>query len=432
MRRIGLAVLVAFSFIAAPVDSEAQAAAQIHRIGLLESGPPSSTADPFGQWGAFREGLQTLGYVEGRSVAIESRWAGNKYERLSDLAAELVRLNVEIIVVRTTPAARAARNVTQSIPIVILSAIDPVGAGLVASLARPGGNITGLTTQAPDLSAKRVQLLKEMMPRLSRLAVLWNSANPANAAGWRETQDAARTLGVQLQSRQVEDAKDFERAFELIARERPDALLIVDDALTVGHAKQIADFAIRERLVTMLGSPAVLAGGGLIGYGPNVREMARRGAYYVDKILNGAKPADLPVEQPTKFELAINLKTAKALGLTIPHSILLRADHVIDSGRRSTRARIFSRPSTAGSPKASTRPTSETRRRCWTSCPQLRGELGMRPLVAHCHLGLGKLYRRTGKPEQAHEHLTTATTMYREMDMRFWLEKAEAEKMELT
>jgi len=205
-----------------------------------------------------------------------------------------------------------------------------VRSGLVASLARPGGNITGLTTLAPDLSAKRVQLLREMMPRLSRVAVLWNSANPANAAAWRETQEAARTLGVQLQSRPVEDAKAFERAFELIARERPDALLIVEDALIVGHMKQIADFATRERLATMLGNPAVLEGGGLIGYGPDVREMARRGAYYVDKILKGTKPADLPVEQPTKFELVINLKTAKALALTIPQSLLLRADRVLE------------------------------------------------------------------------------------------------------
>jgi putative tryptophan/tyrosine transport system substrate-binding protein len=232
--------------------------------------------------------------------------------------------------VRTTPAALAARGVSQTIPVVILSAIDPVRSGLVASLARPGGNITGLTTLAPDLSAKRVQLLKEMMPRLSRLAVLWNSANPANAAAWRETQDAARTLGVQLQSRPVEDAKDFERAFESIARERPDALLVVEDALTVGHAKQIKDFAIRERLATMLGNPAILEGGGLIGYGPDVSEMARRGASYVDKILKGAKPADLPVEQPTKFEFVINLKTAKALGLTIPPSLLARADQVLE------------------------------------------------------------------------------------------------------
>jgi len=274
--------VVSAGFLAAPVVAEAQAAAKIHRIGLLESASPNPAADTFSQWGAFREGLRTLGYVEGRSLAIESRWADDKYERLPSLAAELVRLNIEVFVVRTTPAALAARSVTRTIPIVILSAIDPVRAGLVASLARPGGNITGLTTLAPDLSAKRVQLLKEMMPRLSRLAVLWNSANPANAAAWRETREAARTLGVQLQSRQVEDAKDFERAFELIARERPDALLIVEDALIVGHAKQIADFAIRERLATMLGNPAVLEGGGLIGYGPNVREMARRGAYYVD------------------------------------------------------------------------------------------------------------------------------------------------------
>jgi len=330
MDRRTFVAMVGSSLLAIPCIARAQVSAKIHRIGLLESGP-SPAADPFGQWGAFREGLRTLGYVEGKSLAIESRWADDKYERLPDLAVELVGLNVEVIVLRTTPAAVAARRVAPTLPIVILSAIDPVGAGLVASLAKPGGTITGLTTLAPDLSAKRVQLLKEVLPRLSRLAVLWNSANPANTAGWRQTEEAARTLGVQLQSRQVEGAKDFERAFGLIAKDRPDALLIVEDALMVGHTKQIADFAIRERLPTMAGSGAsVLVNGGLIGYGPNLREMARRGAYYVDKILKGAKPADLPVEQPTKFELVINLKTAKALGLTIPQTLLLRADQVIE------------------------------------------------------------------------------------------------------
>jgi putative ABC transport system substrate-binding protein len=330
MDRRTFVAMVGSSLLAIPCIARAQASAKIHRIGLLESGP-SPAADPFGQWGAFREGLRTLGYVEGKSLAIESRWADDKYERLPDLAVELVGLNVEVIVLRTTPAAVAARRVAPTLPIVILSAIDPVGAGLVASLAKPGGTITGLTTLAPDLSAKRVQLLKEVLPRLSRLAVLWNSANPANTAGWRQTEEAARTLGVQLQSRQVEGAKDFERAFGLIAKDRPDALLIVEDALMVGHTKQIADFAIRERLPTMAGSGAsVLVNGGLIGYGPNLREMARRGAYYVDKILKGAKPADLPVEQPAKFELVINLKTAKALGLTIPQTLLLRADQVIE------------------------------------------------------------------------------------------------------
>jgi len=313
-----------------PAAAEAQAAPRIHRIGLLESAASSPAADAFGQWGGFREGLRALGYVEGKNLAIESRSADDRYERLPDLAAELIRLRVEVIVVRTTPAALAARSVTHTVPIVILSAIDPVGAGLVASLARPGGNITGLTTLAPDLSAKRVQLLKEMLPRLSRLGVLWNSANPANAAGWRETQEAARTLGVQLLSRPVADARDFERAFELIARDRPDALLIVEDALTVAHARPIADFALRERLVTMLGSPAILEAGCLVGYGPNARELASRGAAYVDKILKGVAPADLPVEQPTKFELAINLKTARALGVTIPPAMLLRADRVIE------------------------------------------------------------------------------------------------------
>jgi putative ABC transport system substrate-binding protein len=297
--------LVAVLLLAAWLVAEARQAGKIYRIGTLDIGPASPTAGTVSQWGAFREGLRTLGYVEGRNLTIDSRWADEQYERLSDLAAELVRLNVDVIVVRTTPAALAARSRAPTIPIVILFAIDPVGAGLIASLARPGGNITGLTTQSPDLSAKRVQLLKEVIPRLSRVAVLWNFANPANAAAWKGTQEATRTLGVQLQSRAVESAKDFERAFGMIARERPDALLIEVDALISGHAKQIADFAVHQRLPAMASSPGMVEAGSLIGYGPNTREMARRGAYYIDKILKGAKPADLPVEQPTKFELMI-------------------------------------------------------------------------------------------------------------------------------
>jgi putative ABC transport system substrate-binding protein len=322
--------LVAVLLLAAPLVAGAQPAGKVHRIGLLDSGPPSPAAGTASQWEAFREGLRAFGYVEGRSLTIHSRWADEKYERLPSLAAELVRLDVDVIVVRTTPAALAARGVSQAVPIVILVANDPVGAGLVASLARPGGNITGLTTLSPDLSAKRVQLLKEVIPRLSRLAVLWNAANPANAAAWRETQEAARTLGVELQSRPVAGARDFEGVFGMMARERPDALLIVVDALIGGHANQIADFAVHQRLPTMAGARASVEAGCLIGYAPNTREMARRGAYYVNKILKGAKPADLPVEQPTKFELVINMKTAKALGLTVPQSLLLRADHVIE------------------------------------------------------------------------------------------------------
>ena len=322
--------LVAVLLLAAPLVAGAQPAGKVYRIGLLESGSPNPATETASQWGAFREGLRALGYVEGRSLAIDSRWADEQYARLPGLAAELVRLNVDVIVVRTTPAALAARSVAETVPIVILLANDPIGTGLVASLARPGGNITGLTTLSPELSAKRLQLLKEVLPRLSRVAVLWNAANPSNAAAWRETQEAARRLGVQLQPRQVEGTKDFEGVFRMMARERPDALFVIGDALIVGHAKQIMDFAVQQRLPVMTNSRATVESGGLIGYGPNVREMARRGAYYVDKILKGAKPADLPVEQPMKFELMINLKTAKALGLAVPRSLLLQADHVLE------------------------------------------------------------------------------------------------------
>ena len=316
--------------LAAPLVAGTQPAGKVYRIGLLESGSPSPAAETANQWGAFREGLRAFGYVEGKSVVIDSRWADEKYERLPGLASELVRLNVDVVVVTTTPAALAARSVSQTVPIVILLANDPVGAGLVKSLGRPGGNITGLTTLSPDLSAKRLQLLKEAIPRLSRVAVLWNSGNPANAAVWRETQEAARTLGVELQSRPVEGARDFGGVFATMARERPDALLVVGDALIAGHANQIADFAVQHRLPAMSNSRAIVEVGGLIGYGPNIREMARRGAYYVDKILKGTKPADLPIEQPTKFELVINLRTSKAIGLMIPPSLLQRADQIID------------------------------------------------------------------------------------------------------
>ena len=322
--------LVAALVLAIPLVADAQPSGKVFRIGLLDSGPPNPAAGTVWQWEAFREGLHAFGYVEGRSVVVDSRWADDKYERLPGLAAELVRIGVDVIVVRTTPAALAARSVTPTLPIVILFAHDPVGTGLIKSLARPGGNITGLTTLAPDLSAKRVQLLKEVVPRLSRVDVLWNSVNPANAASWRETQEVARSLGLQLQSRSVEGPKDFAGVFGMMARERPDALLIIVDALIDSHAKQIADLALQQRLPAMASARPLVEAGCLVGYAPNIREMARRGAYYVDKILRGAKPADLPFEQPTNFELVINMRTAKTLGITVPQSLLLRADRLIE------------------------------------------------------------------------------------------------------
>jgi putative ABC transport system substrate-binding protein len=242
----------------------------------------------------------------------------------------MVRLKVDIIVVVTTPAALAARNATTTIPIVHPAAIDPVGTGLVRSLAHPGGNITGLAVLNAELSAKRLEVLKEVVPGLSRGAVLWNAANPANRLAWKETEDAARVLGVTLQSQEVREPKDFEGAFAMMAQQRPDVLLVLQDALTLQHRKQIIDFALRERLPSMFVGKEWVQEGGLMAYGDSLPDRYRRAASIVDRILHGAKPADLPVEQPTKFELFVNLKTAKAIGLAIPETFLARADEVFE------------------------------------------------------------------------------------------------------
>ena len=314
---------LAGGIVVAPLAAEAQQAGKVWRIGLI------SVTRGTGEE-AFFERLRELGYVAGQNLVTERRYSEGRAERFPEFAAELVRLKVDIIIVSTTPAALAIKSATKTIPIVFPTAIDPVGAGVVASLARPGGNITGLTTQAPDLVAKRLQLLKEAIPRLSRIAVLWNAANPANARPWREAQDAARALGVTLQSRAVRGPTDFERVFAAMARERPDGLLLIVDGLTAQHGKQIADFVTQKRIPSMLELPELTAAGGLMSYGPSTVDLWARAAVLVDKILKGAKPADLPVEQPSKFKLVINLKTAKALGLTIPPSLLQRADQVIE------------------------------------------------------------------------------------------------------
>jgi putative ABC transport system substrate-binding protein len=230
----------------------------------------------------------------------------------------------------TTPAARAAKNATTTIPIVFPTAIDPVGTGVISNLRHPGGNITGGAILFAELSAKRLQLLKEVVPGLSWSAVVWNAANPANALAWKETQEAARTLGVVLQSHEMKVLKDFEGAFAIMAKDRPDGLLVLEDALTIYYGKAIADFAVRQRLPSMFGSRDGVDAGGLMSYGVSPPEIVRRTATYVDKILKGAKPGDLPVEQDTKFELIINLKTAGALGLTIPPTLLATADEVIE------------------------------------------------------------------------------------------------------
>jgi putative tryptophan/tyrosine transport system substrate-binding protein len=274
--------------------------------------------------------LRELGYVEGQNIIVERRYAEGKAERFPEFAAEMVRLKADMVITSTTPAAFAVRNVSTTIPIVIPTAIDPVGTGLIASLAHPGGNITGGAILSAEMGAKRLELLKEVIPGLSRAAVLWNGANPANALAWSETEGAGRALGVLLQSHDVRGAKDFEMAFAAIVEQRPEALFILTDALITQYQKQIVDFAIDRRLPSVFPNKEPVQAGGLMSYGPHYSEMMRRAASQVDKILRGTRPADLPMEQPTTFELVINLKTARAVGVAVPPLMLSRADEVIE------------------------------------------------------------------------------------------------------
>jgi putative ABC transport system substrate-binding protein len=321
---IGFIVMLTLSLLAAPLAAEAQPPGQVYRIGFL-----STTPLPARVWDALLDGLRERGYSEGQNLVFERRFSEGKAERFPEFAAEMVQLRVDLIIVTTTPAALAAKHATQTIPIVITSAIDPVGAGLVASLARPGGNITGLSSVAPELNGKRLELLKEVVPGMTRVAVLWNAANPANASAWQETQAAARVPGLRLHSQEVQGPQDFEGAFALMVQTRPDALLVLGDSLINMHEQQIAEFATQNHLPSMVARRESVMAGGLMFYGSSLPDRLRRAADYVDRILKGAKPADLPVEQPMKFELVINLKTAKALGLTIPPHVLFQADEVI-------------------------------------------------------------------------------------------------------
>ena len=306
---------------------EAQRATSIPRIGFLS---PSSLSEPrtprFLE--AFRQSLRELGYVEGQNIAIEFRWAEGKYERLPGLAAELVRLRVDVIVAYG-PAIQAAQQATGTIPIVMAVALDPVGAGHVASLGRPGGNITGLSSMAPELVGKQLELLKEVVPKVSRVALLANPANPGSAPQVRAAQDTARALGVRLQLLEARGPSEIDNAFAAITAERAGAVIVLPDAMLLDHRTRIADLAARRRLPIVSAMFENAEAGGLIAYGPSIPDRFRRAATYVDKILKGAKPADLPVEQPTKFELVVNLKAARALELTIPKSLLQRADQII-------------------------------------------------------------------------------------------------------
>ena len=311
--------------VAAPLAAGAQQAGKVYRIGLL-----SPTSQGLGVEG-FREGLRALGYVEGRTIVVEHRSADGRFDLLPELAAELVRIRVDVIVAVVTQAALAAKNATKTIPIVMLAVGDPVGAGLVTSLAQPGGNVTGTSFQNVEVAGKSLELLKSVMPKLRVVTVLWNPANPVFQGQMvKETEAAARSLGIQLRMLAARDAKEIERAFATMTGERTEALTVLADPVFSAHLARIAALAVNGHLPSICAFREYADAGGLMGYSANFTERGRRTAVYVEKILKGAKPGDLPVEQPTKFDLVINLKTAKTLGLTIPPSLLQRADQVIE------------------------------------------------------------------------------------------------------
>src|SRR6266566_2786127 len=306
--------------------AEAQQPKKIAKIGVLFGSNPAATAHLLE---AFRQGLRELGYVEGKTFVLEFRYGESRAERTSDLARELVSLKVDVIVTATDPAIAAVKQQTQTIPIVMANSTDPVGTGFVASLARPGGNVTGLSSLSPELSAKRLELLKEAVPGLSRVAIVWNPDVRGAVLEYKETESAARSLHLQLQSVEVNRPDDFDRAFSALTTGRAEALTVASSSLTFRNRSRIASLAQKNRLPSIYGLREYADAGGLIAYGPNFADGWRRAATYVVKILKGAKPGELPVEQPTKFELVLNLKTSKALGLTMPPSLLRRADHVI-------------------------------------------------------------------------------------------------------
>jgi putative ABC transport system substrate-binding protein len=317
--------IVPCALLASPLAVKAQQTGKVYRIGFLGNSTAALEANLVGP---FREGLRELGYVEGRNVQIEYRWGEGKYERFPELVAELVALKVDVLVTAGTPAALAVKRATTTIPLVMVAVGDPVGTGLVASLARPGGSMTGLTSIAPDLEGKRLELLREAVPKLSRVSVIWNPANPFHVTAEKEARSAAQVLQMKVHSVGVRTAQELDPAFVAIVKERPGAFIVLADRIFLHNRGRIVDFAARNRLPAVYAYRELVEAGGLMSFGPNYADMHRRAATFVDKILKGAKPADLPVEQPTKFELLINLKTARALGLTIPPSLLARADQV--------------------------------------------------------------------------------------------------------
>jgi putative tryptophan/tyrosine transport system substrate-binding protein len=327
MKKKILLSAVATLILASIFPAAAQQPKKVPRIGFLSAA--TRTSSPH-LTEAFLQGLRELGYVEGQNITVEYRWAEGRFEQLPDLAGDLVHLKVDVIVAAVTQPSLAAKKATGTIPIVMVGVSDPVESGLVASLARPGTNITGTSSMTAEVVGKQLELLKETLPKISRVAALWNPANPVfQAIQRRETEVAARALGMQLQLVEARGPDEIDRAFAAMAKERTKALLVLGDPVFASHRKRIADLAAKHRLPSVSGTREYVEAGGLMAYGPSFPDMYRRAAYYVDRILKGTKPADLPVEQPMKFELVINLKTAKQIGLTIPQSVLYRADKVI-------------------------------------------------------------------------------------------------------
>ncbi len=320
-------VSVALAILAAPFPAGAQPPSKTFRVGHLFGGGRTPDGLPPGP---LREGLRELGYVEGRNVTYEARFAEGKIDRLPGLAAELVRVKVDVILAQGGPAAVAAKQATSTIPIVVAPASgDAVATGLIASLARPGGNVTGMTDEVVQLSAKRVEMLKEAIPKAGLIAVIWNANDPGMTLRYHGIEQAARTVRVEVQALGVREPDDFDVAFSTMTRRRPDVMFLVADALTSANRKRVIEFAATHRIPTMYEFSFLVRDGGLMSYGPSVEDAFRRAAVYVDRIFKGAKPADLPAEQPTRYYFTVNLKTATTLGLTIPPSLLLRADDVI-------------------------------------------------------------------------------------------------------
>ena len=320
---------LAGGLLAAPMVARAQPQVNAYRIGILAGSSPTSP-EAAHVWRGFFQGLRELGYVEGKNIAIEFRWADGKFERLPELAAELVRLKVDLIVTAVTQASLAAKNATGTIPIVMVAVANPVDSGIIASLARPGANITGTSVMNDEVVGKQLELLKEALPAISRVGAMWNPANPVfQKLQLRALEATARALNVRLQKVEARDQEEIERAFKAIAKERTRALHVLPDPVFTAHRRMIADLALKLRLPSVSGTKEYAEAGLLMSYGPSFPESYRRAAIYVDKILKGAKPGDLPIERPTKFEFVINLGTAKQIGVTLPQSLLYRADKVI-------------------------------------------------------------------------------------------------------